>query len=102
MNVDRITSFIIFNSFCIINSYLFFILKLMRGANVQVNRISTKLTSYFFIAVLVMEISLILYLHHNVVYARIVDEFSRYMATGSIHRDVLIEYYSDTTIKHIV
>ncbi|MDS9470872.1 sensor histidine kinase [Sporosarcina pasteurii] len=66
------------------------------------NRISTKLTSYFFIAVLIMEISLISYLHHNIVHARIDEEFSRLLATGSNHRDVLIEYYSDTTMKHIV
>lgn len=70
--------------------------------SVPVNRISTKLTSYFFIAVLIMEISLISYLHHNIVHARIDEEFSRLLATGSNHRDVLIEYYSDTTMKHII
>ncbi len=66
------------------------------------NRISIKLTAYFFIAVLIMEVSLIGYLHRNIVHSRIDEEFARLLATGSNHRDVLVEYYSDTTMKHIV
>lgn len=66
------------------------------------NRISTKLTSYFFISVLIMETTLMLYLHQNIIHSRIDEEFSRLIATGSNHRDVLTEYYSDTTMKHIV
>lgn len=49
-----------------------------------------------------MEISLISYLHQNIVHSRIDEEFSRLLATGSNHRDVLTEYYSDTTMEHIV
>ncbi|PID14793.1 two-component sensor histidine kinase [Sporosarcina sp. P34] len=81
---------------------MFFILNFRRGANVQLNRISTKLTAYFFIAVLIMEISLIGYLHQNIIHSRIDEEFSRLLAVGSNHRDVLIEHYSDTTMEHIV
>lgn len=66
------------------------------------NRISTKLTSYFFISVLIMETTLMIYLHQNIIHSRIDEEFSRLIATGSNHRDVLTEYYSDTTMKHIV
>lgn len=49
-----------------------------------------------------MEISLIIYLHQNIIHSRIEEEFSRLLANGSNHRDVLVEYYSDTTMKHIV
>lgn len=66
------------------------------------NRISTKLTAYFFIAVLIMEVVLIAFLHKNIIESRVDEEFTRLLATGSNHRDVLLEYYSDTTMKHIV
>ena len=66
------------------------------------NRISTKLTAYFFISVLIMEIFLIGYLHKNIIHSRIDEEYVRLLATGSNHRDVLSEYYSDSTMKHIV
>ncbi|MEK4246960.1 HAMP domain-containing sensor histidine kinase [Psychrobacillus sp. FSL K6-2684] len=66
------------------------------------NRISTKLTAYFFIAVLIMEAFLIFYLHQNIVHARIDEEFSLLLKNGSNHREVLLEYYSDTTMRHIV
>ncbi|GGA43321.1 hypothetical protein [Psychrobacillus lasiicapitis] len=66
------------------------------------NRISTKLTAYFFIAVLIMETFLIFYLHQNIIHTRIEDEFSLLLKNGSNHREVLVEYYSDTTMKHIV
>lgn len=65
------------------------------------NRISTKLTAYFFITVLIMEAFLIFYLHNNIIHTRIEEEFSRLLETGSNHRDVLVEYYSDSTMKHI-
>lgn len=69
---------------------------------VRVNRISTKLTAYFFISVLITEIFLIGYLHQNIIHSKIEEEYDRLLATGANHRDVLIEYYSDTTMKHIV
>ncbi|QTD40982.1 HAMP domain-containing sensor histidine kinase [Sporosarcina sp. Te-1] len=66
------------------------------------NRISTKLTAYFFITVLIMETSLMLYLHRNIIDSRTEEEFNRLLANGSNHRDVLTTYYSETTMKHIV
>ena len=66
------------------------------------NRISTKLTAYFFLTVLIMETVFIFYLHQNIIQTRVQEEFSKLLASGSNHRDVLIEYYSDTTMKHIV
>lgn len=65
------------------------------------NRISIKLTAYFFISVLIMETSLIFYLHQNIIHARIDEEYSRLLANGSNHRDVLEDNYSDMTLKHI-
>lgn len=49
-----------------------------------------------------MESFLIFYLHRNIINTRIQEEFSRLLASGSNHRDVLVENYSDTTMKHIV
>lgn len=66
------------------------------------NRISTKLTAYFFISVLITELFLIGYLHQNIIHSRIEEEYVRLLATGSNHRDVLSDYYSDSTMKHIV
>ena len=66
------------------------------------NRISTKLTAYFFLTVLIMETVFIFYLHQNIIQTRVQEEFSKLLASGSNHRDVLVEYYSDTTMKHIV
>ncbi|NME06888.1 HAMP domain-containing sensor histidine kinase [Psychrobacillus sp. BL-248-WT-3] len=66
------------------------------------NRISTKLTAYFFIVVLIMETFLIFYLHQNIIHTRIEEEFSLLLKNGSNHREVLEEYYSETTMKHIV
>lgn len=66
------------------------------------NKISTKLAVCFFIAVLIMESLLMYYLHQNMISNRVEEEFSLLLANGANHRDVLIENYSDTTIKHIV
>lgn len=42
------------------------------------------------------------YLHQNMIENRVEEEFSLLLANGANHRDVLMEHYSDTTIKHIV
>ncbi|MFJ7732097.1 sensor histidine kinase [Lysinibacillus sp. NPDC097231] len=42
------------------------------------------------------------YLHQNMINTRVEEEFSTLLANGANHRDVLVENYSDTTIKHIV
>lgn len=42
------------------------------------------------------------YLHRNIINNRVEEEFSRLLANGANHREVLMENYSDTTIEHIV
>lgn len=66
------------------------------------NKISTKLAICFFIAVFIMEAILMTYLHQSMIQSRVNEEFARLLSNGSNHRNVLIENYSDTTIKHIV
>ncbi|MCM3390496.1 HAMP domain-containing histidine kinase [Ureibacillus chungkukjangi] len=66
------------------------------------NKISTKLAMCFFAAVIILELFLMFYLHQNILHSRVDEEFSRLLAYGENHRDVLIANYSDTTIEHIV
>ncbi|SOC42954.1 sensor histidine kinase [Ureibacillus acetophenoni] len=66
------------------------------------NKISIKLATCFFIVVLMMEYFLMVYLHRSIVHTRVEEEFSLLLSNGANHRDVLVEYYSETTIKHIV
>ncbi|MGN7387466.1 sensor histidine kinase [Sporosarcina sp. SAFN-015] len=66
------------------------------------NKISKKLAAYFIISFLVLETVLMMYLHQNIVHTRVDEEYSRLLATGSNHRNVLIDYYSEETITHIV
>ncbi len=42
------------------------------------------------------------YLHRNIINSKVDEEFETLLANGANHRDVLMEHYSDTTIKHIV
>ncbi|WP_237658452.1 sensor histidine kinase [Ureibacillus xyleni] len=42
------------------------------------------------------------YLHQSIIHTRAEEEFSLLLANGANHRDVLIENYSDSTIKHII
>ncbi|MBM7607285.1 signal transduction histidine kinase [Lysinibacillus composti] len=65
-------------------------------------KISTKLATCFFLVVLVMELFLMVYLHQKIIHTRVEEELSLLLANGENHRDVLIENYSDATIKHIV
>jgi len=48
-----------------------------------------------------METFLIFYLHQNIIHTRVDEEYSALLASGSNHRDVLEDNYSETTIKHI-
>lgn len=66
------------------------------------NKISTKLAASFFVVVLIMELFLMFYLHRNIIKTKVEDELAGLLANGENHRDVLIENYSDMTIKHIV
>ncbi|MFF5996053.1 HAMP domain-containing sensor histidine kinase [Lysinibacillus sp. KU-BSD001] len=66
------------------------------------NKISTKLATYFFIVVLILELFLMYYLHQNMINTRVEEEFSLLLANGANHRDVLVENFTDMTIKHII
>jgi len=67
-----------------------------------VNKISTKLAASFFVVVLIMELFLMFYLHRNIIKSKVEEELASLLANGENHRDVLLENYSDMTIKHIV
>ncbi|WOV86506.1 HAMP domain-containing sensor histidine kinase [Sporosarcina oncorhynchi] len=66
------------------------------------NKISKKLAAYFIISFLVLETILMMYLHQNIVHTRVDEEYARLLATGSNHRNVLIDNYSEDTITHII
>ncbi|MGE8035497.1 HAMP domain-containing sensor histidine kinase [Lysinibacillus sp. NPDC093692] len=66
------------------------------------NKISTKLAASFFVVVLIMELFLMFYLHRNIIKSKVEEELVSLLANGENHRDVLLENYSDMTIKHIV
>lgn len=74
----------------------------MEGAIAKVNKISIKLATCFFIVVLILEMLLMNYLHRNMLNTRVEEELSLLLANGANHRDVLVENFSDMTIKHIV
>lgn len=66
------------------------------------NKISIKLATCFFIVVLILELLLMYYLHRNMMNTRIREEFSLLLSNGANHRDVLVENFTDMTIKHII
>ena len=66
-----------------------------RGERTALNKISKKLAAYFIISFLVLETILMMYLHQNIIHTRVDEEYSRLLATGSNHRNVLIDYYTN-------
>lgn len=66
------------------------------------NKISTKLAAAFIISFLVMDTLLMVYLHQTITHARVDEELDRLLKTGSNHRNVLEDNYSETTLEHIV
>ncbi|MHA6258484.1 sensor histidine kinase [Sporosarcina sp. CAU 1771] len=66
------------------------------------HKISTKLAAYFIISFLVLETLLMLYLHWNIIHTRVDEEYTRLLASGSNHRNVLEDHYSYDTMTHIV
>ena len=48
------------------------------------HKISTKLAAYFIVAFLVLETVLMIYLHQNIIHARVDEEYARLLASGSI------------------
>ncbi|KAA0965307.1 HAMP domain-containing histidine kinase [Sporosarcina sp. ANT_H38] len=65
------------------------------------NKVSIKLAAYFFVSVLIMETILMFYLHQNIIHTRVEEEYARLLASGSNHRDVLEDNYSNMTLTHI-
>lgn len=66
------------------------------------NKISTKLAAAFIISFLIMDTVLMVYLYQTITHARVEEELDRLLKTGSNHRDVLEDNFSDTTLQHIV
>ena len=66
------------------------------------NKISTKLAASFIISFLVMDMLLMVYLHQTITHARVDEELDRLLKTGSNHRNVLEDNFTDTTLHHII
>ncbi len=66
------------------------------------NKISTKLATAFIISFLIMDTLLMVYLHQTITHARVDEEVDRLLKTGSNHRNVLEDNYSETTLQHII
>ncbi|MFS0784386.1 sensor histidine kinase [Bacillus sp. 1P06AnD] len=66
------------------------------------NKISVKLGALFFITVLLMEIILMIYLHHGMVKTRVDEEFQRLSARTINHRNVLQKAFNPQTMDHVV
>lgn len=73
-----------------------------RGVCTEMNKIAKKLAAYFIVSFFVLETVLMTYLHQNIIDTRVDEEYSRLLASGSNHRNVLKDHYSDETITHIV
>lgn len=66
------------------------------------NKISTKLAASFIISFLIMDTLLMVYLHQTITHARVDEELDRLWKTGSNHRNVLEDNYTETTLQHIL
>ncbi|WP_025785356.1 cell wall metabolism sensor histidine kinase WalK [Sporosarcina sp. D27] len=66
------------------------------------NKISTKLAASFIISFLIMDTLLMVYLHQTITNARVDEELDRLLKTGSNHRNVLEDNYTETTLNHII
>ncbi|MFD2117118.1 sensor histidine kinase [Paenibacillus yanchengensis] len=63
--------------------------------------INIKIASFLTILLCVLEIVLLVYLLQTVLHSRFQEEVSRILRSGSNHRSVLEDHYSEETIKHI-
>ncbi|ARF16074.1 sensor histidine kinase [Sporosarcina ureae] len=66
------------------------------------NKISTKLAASFIISFLILDTLLMVYLHQTITHARVDEELDRLLKTGSNHRNVLEDNYTETTLHHII
>ncbi|PIC81731.1 HAMP domain-containing sensor histidine kinase [Sporosarcina sp. P1] len=65
-------------------------------------KISTKLAASFIISFLIMDTLLMVYLHQTITHARVDEELDRLLKTGSNHRNVLEDNFTETTLQHII
>lgn len=65
-------------------------------------KISLKLGIWFFVCILIIEISSMTYLHRHVIDSRIMQELDSLKARGNSHRDVLETSADPLTLQHIV
>ncbi|RBP05356.1 cell wall metabolism sensor histidine kinase WalK [Rossellomorea aquimaris] len=64
-------------------------------------KISTKLTVYFTIAVFILVVFILIFLHESIVNSRIDEEINSIQSRGESHRDVLEDNYTQQTLQHI-
>ncbi|MFE8698310.1 ATP-binding protein [Cytobacillus sp. FJAT-53684] len=64
-------------------------------------KISIKLGLWFFVCILIIETSSMMYLHRNIVHSRVHQELESLKARGNSHRDVLEISSDPSTLHHI-
>ncbi|MDX8345205.1 sensor histidine kinase [Rossellomorea sp. YZS02] len=64
-------------------------------------KISTKLTVYFTIAVFILVVFILIFLHESIVNSRIDEEINSIQSRGESHRDILEDNYTQQTLQHI-
>ncbi|MEG9298081.1 ATP-binding protein [Mangrovibacillus sp. Mu-81] len=64
-------------------------------------KISTKLTVYFTIAVFILVVFILVFLHESIVNSRIDEEINSIQSRGESHRDILEDNYTQQTLQHI-
>ncbi|MHA6253228.1 sensor histidine kinase [Oceanobacillus sp. CAU 1775] len=65
------------------------------------NKLSLKIGMLFFIFILIIEIFLYFILYTNLANERIEEVMDNLLARGNTHRDVLEEYFNETTLEHV-
>ncbi len=66
------------------------------------SKLSIKLAVAFLVTILLLEGLLMMYLHPSIGHARLEEEYTRQLATGANHRQVLEDNFSEETIHHIL
>lgn len=66
------------------------------------SKLSVKLAVAFLVTILLLEGLLMMYLHPSIGHARLEEEYTRQLATGANHRQVLEDNFSEETIHHIL
>lgn len=66
------------------------------------SKLSVKLAVAFLVTILLLEGLLMMYLHPSIGHARLEEEYTRQLATGANHRQVLEDNFSEETVHHIL